>query len=189
MTSAKVMFLDLDIPNDDPLRPAKIFVSTAAPGFRIFEKNDSIDWESEFIWLVVVNEEDGLDFKIRQTTDGQREVQAFWKERELSDTTNLRQDLEGDPAWDVFQLRAIVLLQTRLEAQMGMIQETQEMLPDTSAREAPRKLAERLRDLELSMLQRASTALESQVRANLPLLPRIVGIYGTDMCRITQDLM
>ena len=56
------MFLDLDIPDDDPLRPAKIYVSKVAPGFRIFEKDGNIEWESDFVWLVVVNEEDGLDF-------------------------------------------------------------------------------------------------------------------------------
>ncbi|KAH7092004.1 hypothetical protein FB567DRAFT_588318 [Paraphoma chrysanthemicola] len=162
MTSAKVMFLDLEIPDDDPLRPAKIFVSTAAPGFRIFEEGDSVNWESDFIWLVVVNEEDGLDFKIRQTIDGKREIQAFWKEHEMIDTTNLRQYLEEDSIWPVFQLRAIVLLQNRIEVQMETIQASGEVLPDASVRDAPRKLAERLRNLELSMLQRASTAFESQ---------------------------
>ena len=45
------MFLDLDIPMDDPLRPAKIAVNVAAPGFRISEKDGQIEWESDFIWL------------------------------------------------------------------------------------------------------------------------------------------
>ncbi|KAF2029249.1 SET domain-containing protein [Setomelanomma holmii] len=180
MTSAKVMFLHLDIPDDDPLRPAKIFVSVAAPGFRMFDKADSVDWESDFIWLVVVNEEDGLDFKIRQTTDGKREIQAFWKERELNDTTNLRQYLEEDPAWDVFQLRATVLLQNRLEAQIEVAQAAQEVLPDASVRDVPRRLAERLRSLELDMLQRASSAFEYQKSKLLesPVVLQYLGIVG-----------
>ncbi|KAH7385898.1 hypothetical protein BKA66DRAFT_440560 [Pyrenochaeta sp. MPI-SDFR-AT-0127] len=161
VTSAKVMFLDIDIPDDDPLRPAKIFVSTAAPGFRIFDEGNDIGWESDFIWLVVINEEDGLDFKIRQTIDGKREIQAFWKDREL-DTSKLREYIEEDPAWDVFQLRATVLLQQRVEVQIEMLQGTQGVKPEVSTRSTPRTLAERLRSLELEMLERAVSTLDSQ---------------------------
>jgi hypothetical protein len=60
MSSANAMFLNLDIPDDDPLRPAKIHVCNTAPGFLLLEKADQIDWEGDFVWLVVVNEEDGM---------------------------------------------------------------------------------------------------------------------------------
>jgi hypothetical protein len=163
VSSAKVMFLALDIPDDDPLRPAKVFVSTAAPGFRIFDKKDTIDWESDYIWLVVINEEDGLDFRIRQTVDGKREIQAFWKELELDDTSKLRDYLQEDPSWDVFQLRAVVLLQNRVEAQMETIQAMQGLNQELTVRDVPWRLAERLRNLEFDMLQRAALALDSQV--------------------------
>jgi hypothetical protein len=163
MSTAKVMFLDLDIPDDDPLRPAKIYVSTAAPGFRIFEKEDTISWESDYIWLIVINEEDGLDFKVRQTTDGKREVQAFWKKREL-DTIKLRDYLEADPAWDVFQLRATVLLQDRVETQIETLLEADGIKREATVRDMPWKLAERLRSLELDMLKRAASTFDSQVR-------------------------
>jgi hypothetical protein len=162
-TSARVMFLDLDIPDDDPLRPAKIYVSTAAPGFRMFDKDNTVDWESDFIWLIVVNEEDGLDFKIRQTMDGMREIQAFWKEREL-DTVKLREYLAEDPAWDVFQLRATVLLQNRVDAQIEKLREREGAKREATVRDTPWRLAERLRSLELDMLERAASAFDSQVR-------------------------
>ncbi|CAN9185457.1 unnamed protein product [Alternaria sp. RS040] len=158
---AKVMFLDLDIPDDDPLRPAKIYVSKVAPGFRIFEKDGNIEWESDFVWLVVVNEEDGLDFKIRQTTDGKREIQSFWNEQEL-DTVKLREHLEQDPAWDVFRLRATVLLQNRVDAQIDTLKESKGARRNSTMRDMPWKLAERLRSLELDMLERAASTLDSQ---------------------------
>lgn len=60
MASAKIMFLNLDIPDDDPLRPAKIYVCNTAPGFRLINKADTVEWEGDFVWLVVVNEEDGM---------------------------------------------------------------------------------------------------------------------------------
>ncbi|KAF1836283.1 SET domain-containing protein [Decorospora gaudefroyi] len=181
MTSAKVMFLDLDIPDDDPLRPAKIYVSTAAPGFRIFEKGDTIDWESDFIWLIVVNEEDGLDFKVRQTTDGKREIQAFWREQEL-DTAKLREYIEADPAWDVFRLRATVLLQDRVEVQMETLRQIEGIRQTATVRDVPFMLASRLRSLELEMLKRAASTLESQ-RAQLldaDAVQKYLGLTGGD---------
>ena len=156
------MFLDLDIPDDDPLRPAKIFVSTAAPGFRIFDKESHIEWESDFIWLVVINEEDGLDFKVRQTIDGKREIQAFWKDKEL-DTMKLREHLHEDPAWDIYQLRATVLLQQRVEMQIDTLQQTQNVKREASIRDVPWRLAARLRRLELDMLEHTLSTLEHQV--------------------------
>ncbi|KZM22075.1 hypothetical protein ST47_g6769 [Ascochyta rabiei] len=162
MTSARVMFLNLDIPDDDPLRPAKIFVSTAPPGFRIFEKSGTIDWESDFIWLVIVNEEDGLDFKVRQTVDGKREIQALWKDDDLDDTSKLRDYLRGDPLWDVYQLRATVLLQGRVEMQIETLEGLGNPQKEASIREVPWRLAERLRKLELEMLERAIEAFETQ---------------------------
>jgi hypothetical protein len=174
MTSAKVMFLDLDIPDNDPLGPAKKFVSTAAPGFRIFEREDTIDWESDYIWLVVINEEDGLDFRIRQTIDGKREIQAFWKERELEDCSKIRTYLQENPSWDVFQLRATVLLQNRIKTQIGTIQATQGLAQDLTIRDIPWRLAERLRSLELEMLERATAALDIKVRIVFSFIPRIV---------------
>ncbi|KAI4940008.1 uncharacterized protein J4E92_001296 [Alternaria infectoria] len=178
MTSAKVVFLDLDIPDDDPLRPAKIYVSKVAPGFRIFEKDGTIDWESDFIWLVVVNEEDGLDFKVRQTTDGKREIQSFWKEQEL-DTVKLREHLEQDPLWDVFRLRATVLLQNRVDAQIELLKETKGAKRTGTMRDMPWRLAERLRSLELDLLKRAAATLDSQ-KAKLLDTEAVVHYLGLD---------
>jgi len=167
MSSAKAMFIDLDIPDDDPLRPAKIHISTTAPGFRLFNKEgNGIGWESDFIWLIVVNEEDGLDFKILQTIDGKREIQALWKEGELQDT-NLRSLLEVDPHWDIYQLRAVVLLQSRVEVQVETLREVG--IPERSegVRQGPWELAAQLRVLELDMLRRAMSALDDQRAALL----------------------
>jgi len=186
MTTAKVMFLDLDIPDDDPLRPAKMYVSTAAPGFRLFEQNGTVAWESDHVWLVVVNEEDGLDFKIRQTMDGKREIQSFWKEREL-DTVKLREQLEEDPSWDVFQLRATVLLQNRVDAQMETLKGSSDTKREATVREVPWTLAERLRSLELDMLERALSTLDSQVSVVIPHTPHYKS-SGATACHMSGCL-
>jgi hypothetical protein len=178
------MFLGLEIPDDDPLRPAKNFVSTAAPGVRIFEKGESIDWESDYIWLVIINEEDGLDFKIKQTTDGTREIQAFWNEQELGDTCKIRELLEEDPAWDIFQLRATVLLQDCVEMQIETNRVAQIHTQQTSIRDVPWRLAERLRSLELAMLERTALLLNGQVRRPGFLYPAICTASSTCRCMV-----
>lgn len=182
MQSAKAMFINIDIPDDDPLRPAKAHVSTTAPGFRLFDREeDGVGWESDFIWLVVVNEEDGLDFKVLQTTDGKREIQALWKEQELRDT-QLRSLLEADPLWDVFQLRAVVLLQDRVQSQMEILREVGSPAPCEGIRQGPWDLAARLRTLELDMLRRAMSSMEQQRAALLDsdTVQRYLGLIGDD---------
>lgn len=118
VTSAGELFLDLDIPDDDPLKLAKKVIARSAPGFRLFYHGDSTDWESSFIWLLCVNEEDGLEFKILQKNDGERELQASWKEEDITDMSNLATLLKLEPSWAVFELRAITQLQSRVEQQL-----------------------------------------------------------------------
>ncbi|KAF2710208.1 SET domain-containing protein [Pleomassaria siparia CBS 279.74] len=162
MTSARTIFLDLDIPMEDQLRPAKMAVNTAPPGFRISERDGRIDWESDFVWLVAVNEEDGLDFKLKQTIDGQTEIEAFWRDQELDDTCKLRHLLEQDGLWDVYQLRAVVLIQNRIERQLQTLREAGIPARDPSIREGPWQLVGRLHNLEQKLLEDARVHLEDQ---------------------------
>ena len=164
MTSARTMLLDLNIPDDDPLRPAKLYVNSSAPGFRLFDKHGHTEWGSDFVWLVVVNEEDGLDFKVKQTIEGKKEIQSFWKEKELNDTLKLRGYLEEDPLWEVFQLRAVVLMQNRVDEQIETLRALGDPERTVSVRKGPWELAAQLRALEFDMLRKAATSLESEVR-------------------------
>ena len=118
MKNAKELFLDLEIPNDDPLKIAKMAVNKSAPGFRLYLQEDTIQWESPFIWLLCVNEEDGLGFRILQTNDGERELETKWKDQEIANLSELDELLKMEPLWDVFELRAVATLLTRLEDQL-----------------------------------------------------------------------
>ncbi|KAF2502253.1 SET domain-containing protein [Lophium mytilinum] len=164
MDSARVMFIDLTIPDDDPLRAAKLVVSTAAPGFRLFDKGDRTGWESDFIWLVCINEEDGLGINFLQTIDGKLEMKSLWKGEELADTADLRGLLQKEALWDVYQLRAVAILQGRVETQIQTLYEMVDPERGDAIRDMPWKLAGRLRELELALLERAYGDLEDQVR-------------------------
>lgn len=118
MTSAREIFLDLEIPDDDPLKLAKKSIAKFPPGFKLYEKWSSTEWDGGFVWIVCVNEEDGLDFRILQTVDGERELKMFWRDMEISRESNFRDLLKDEQLWDVFQLRAIATLQSRVEQQL-----------------------------------------------------------------------
>jgi hypothetical protein len=168
MQTAKVIFLDLQIPDDDPLRAPKQAISMSAPGFRIFDKGNKVGWESDFIWLTCVNEEDGLSFDFAVKTDGERELKAAWKDNELNDTASLKALLEVDPLWEVFQLRAVALMQDRVEAQLKLLYdagstEVEVSYVNQECRERPRLLALQLRGLERELLEMCYGDLEDEV--------------------------
>src|SRR5579862_7175109 len=94
--------LDLEIPDDDPLRKAKEAVSESLPMVRFTLNRGSMEWQSSFIWLICVNEEDGLDFKLLQNTDGDTELQAFWRGVYLEDISSLEGLLKAEPSWEIF---------------------------------------------------------------------------------------
>ncbi|EEH09432.1 SET domain-containing protein [Histoplasma capsulatum G186AR] len=127
-TNARQLFLDLDIPADDPLRPAKIAVCNTTPGFRLFiaPGSDVTDWESSFVWWCCVNEEDGLEFRVVQSNQGERELKVSWKGTNVTSSESLLDQLKADRMWGVFQLRAVVILQDRMQGQLAQLRSNDE---------------------------------------------------------------
>ncbi|KAH8698545.1 SET domain protein [Talaromyces proteolyticus] len=135
VASARQMFLSLDIPDTDPLRYAKkqICADNMAPGLRLYIEDGQTRWESEFVYWACVNEEDGLGFEILQTQgdDGPPGIKATWKDgQEIGHTVpgiskelkSFRNILSTDESrWEVFQLRAVVLVQQRVQSQLEML--------------------------------------------------------------------
>lgn len=175
-TEAKQAFLDMEIPDDDPLGVAKKMVCQETPGIRVSadsaeqgnprtDTSHHITWDSPLVWWASVNEEDGLLIGVVQTTDGTQELETRWKGEKIESPSHLRDLLASDPLWDIFQLRAVVLVLERLETQMSLLQETEEAL--SNMREKNQSLLEsmfspdilcvtaRLRNLETALLQRA----------------------------------
>ncbi|KAI4164346.1 MAG: hypothetical protein LQ342_001993 [Letrouitia transgressa] len=166
MSSARELFLELDVPDDDPLKLAKKAVSKSAPGFRLFQNGDSVDWESDFIWLLCVNEEDGLRFRLLQTLDGVKELRVFWKETEITDAAAIKDILQQEPRWDVFRLRANTILQHRVSEQLLSLDSSSEYIRKASELQIDSPVLEnitRLRDLESSLMVRAYEMFEGKV--------------------------
>ncbi|KAG8526785.1 uncharacterized protein KY384_008214 [Bacidia gigantensis] len=169
--SAKELFLSLNAMNDDPLGTAKKVASKAPPGFRLYKRDTHIDWESDFVWLLCINEEDGLAIKVAQSHDGERELQMSWKERSLVSSASIREMLQVEPNWDVFQLRAIAILQARVEEQLRGLKDSEERVQaiqqDGEIRAEREGYAIELRDLEQSLLLEGYEAFEESKRVLL----------------------
>ncbi|OKL64489.1 hypothetical protein UA08_00871 [Talaromyces atroroseus] len=133
VNSARQLFLALDIPDDDPLKQAKkmICANNTAPGLRLAVEEGKTKWESDFIYWACVNEEDGLSFELMQTHEGPPELKVLWKDEEeighVSDKTStmkaksLRGILSREPQWEIFHLRAVVLVQQCLQSHLAML--------------------------------------------------------------------
>lgn len=174
---ARTIFLDLDIPSNDELKQAKMAASEALPGCRLFRvrsddgRATGVDWEGDFIWLACANEEDGLNFRMRQYLDGKQEIQAFWLDRDLGGEPSraLAAKLRADPQWDVYHLRGICLVAARVESQLQALTETEAavaeapLTADLRVQPCTWELVTRLRRLEQELLMDALRELYAQV--------------------------
>ena len=165
MKSARDILLGLDISDEDPLKQAKKAVSTSAPGVRLIDSDKKgLYWQSDFIWLVCVNEEDGLQFEIAQTVDGGRELVVTFQGQSLSDTSTLQERLEASSLWEVYHLRATSMIQERVAEQLTVLLSISETLASQESPEySPSWLAIKLRELETDMLYRFYDYLENEV--------------------------
>ena len=170
---SKEVYLDLVIPDDDPLRRAKMVVSNCAPGVRISSfalQDGKIEWHSDFVWIMVVNEEDGLTFRLAQTTEGEQELQVTWRDQPLPDLSKLVIFLREDPLWPVYKLRADVLIAQRVREALEHLEEEPPPVTDDSSlggdvSQSRRALALTLRIMEQHLLHEALDALRNEVRA------------------------
>lgn len=169
MESARELFLDISIPEDDPLRVAKAATCKTAPGFKIVDAGSSIEWHGDFIWLSCVNEEDGLEFAIAQTVDGDRELKPLWKDGAMPEIEKFRDTLEHEEMWPVYHLRATSILQERVAEQLQAMYEAEEEVQGTASdlnsgiRDRPRSLTLKLRALETDLLEKAYSFFDAKV--------------------------
>jgi hypothetical protein len=171
-TSAETMFLDLSIPHDDVYRTAKMRIADCAPGFKLIDAGDGeVDWAGDFIWLLCVNHEDGLDFELARTADGSdEEMHAFFRDQKITGgAAQIYTMLGQSNLWDVFRLRAIAILQQRMFEQLQILNYTQRQMEEaahgagTNVRDKPYEQAMQLRKLEGELLECAYEDFERQV--------------------------
>ncbi|MCJ1431214.1 hypothetical protein MMC27_000565, partial [Xylographa pallens] len=165
LENARSLFLDIEIPDDDPLKLAKIEAFDAAPGFRVYMSNGEVSWYGPFVWLQCVNEEDGLEFRVLQCNNGERELQVLWSGAIIEGVLALEKCLERSNMWDVFRLRAYVAIVQRIKVQLAeyeTVNEGREEVATTEPFIRPRieEIALALSRLESILLRQAVAEFE-----------------------------
>jgi hypothetical protein len=96
-------------------------------------------------------------------------VEATFNGQAVQSASGLRQLLAQSPLWDVYRLRATVILQQRVFDQMEMLHTTQEDIEavphgdESTVREQQYQQAMQLRRLEFDLLGTAYEGFETQV--------------------------
>lgn len=197
-TNARQIFLSLDIPDEDPLKQAKkrICAENTAPGLRLWaEDDDQAKWESDFVYWACINEEDGLAFDLIQTQDGPPGIRALWKGEEIGhivpgiskELKPLRNVLSTDSRWEIFQLRAVVLVQQRLQSQLSMLTGEMEVAfeevdhdldgTQTGVRSHVYATIRKLRILEIRLLRNGLETFAKTVTLSIPALFSCVSVF------------
>ncbi|KIW03443.1 uncharacterized protein PV09_05213 [Verruconis gallopava] len=169
MEDARELFLPLEMDDDDPLARPKDHVATVAPGVKFYKDDETgaLKWRSEYVYLMNVNQEDGLEFAFAQTVTGERELQMLFHDTPVGSTADLLSALQKDPQWDVHHLRAVVKLSQLVEQRLNIISSLEngaltERRAKPTVRERCFELALRLRFLEGQLLMQAFVALEQE---------------------------
>jgi SET domain len=171
------ILLSLPNPDDDPLGPPKVAIvsgSRSVPGIKIYEENDVIQWDSEALWLMIVNEEDGLGFKVAYGPGNERELHMTWKDS-VVELGELRKALEQDDQWDLFQLRATVIVLQQADSQLSALHEASQTLlnPESELSERLeylRSVAGKLRSTEKETLVTAMEHLQEKVLSSIVMM-------------------
>jgi hypothetical protein len=152
--------LDFRWASDDILGRAKIAAWGGKPPVVVLEQDG--EWSGGFVWLAVVNEEDGLEFRVLRTVDGEEKFEVVFAGEAVNVGENLVEILQRGPLWEVFQLRAVVMVKETVLENLRLPQieaEGDEKEDDKDAIET----ALRLRELEITLLEKALDKLNIQV--------------------------
>lgn len=156
---------------DDPLGKAKLHIFGGSPSLKLSRSDGEVSWQCPFAYLMCLNEEDGLEFKVLQVEDGRRELKLFWQEEDVTAQANHFEDLiENHPLCQIFRLRVVSVLHevvsSHLEELSSEISHDQlePLLQAGLVRDECLQAALKLRGIETSVLESAASALDKQVR-------------------------
>ncbi|KAH6845160.1 hypothetical protein B0I37DRAFT_379346 [Chaetomium sp. MPI-CAGE-AT-0009] len=181
-SSADSLVLPLSPFPDDPLAKAKLVAFGEAPKIHVARRtgeegeggtnneNGPVGWTSPFAYLMCVNEEDGLEFRVLQQTDGAQQLRVFWQDEDVTDRTGDFETLvRTHPLAAVLKLRVVTVVQGVLQTQLerlGTVPDAGDA-PQGQQREDCVKAAVRLREIETNILEGAVEALEDEKTALL----------------------
>ncbi|KAG6014766.1 hypothetical protein E4U54_004869 [Claviceps lovelessii] len=172
---------------DDPLAKAKAHVFNGAKLLTLSFKADNeaeeeedglgrCCWHSPFVYLMCLNEEDGLSFQLLQDTEGGRSLRLFWQDEDVTERADDFETLiKGHELYRVFKLRAAVVVLRTIDEQLDSIRASQgdaELEPESDDSPIAGELrpdciaaAKLLKDVEERLLVKALEALRHEMDA------------------------
>ncbi|KAI9889334.1 MAG: hypothetical protein M1814_005577 [Vezdaea aestivalis] len=113
-TCTNELTLELKVPDDDPLKSAKEHVAESTTAKITFTET-GVRWESEFLWLICTNQEDGLGFRV--FGDETPTLKIYWNDEEMAGLPQFGQLIRANDRFPIYKLRAICLLQEQVRMQ------------------------------------------------------------------------
>ncbi|EEU45437.1 uncharacterized protein NECHADRAFT_106131 [Fusarium vanettenii 77-13-4] len=184
-SAAHDLTLPLEALPDDPLGKAKLHIFKAPPTLKLSRSDGKLSWRSPFAYLMCLNEEDGLEFRVLQGKDGGRELKLFWQDQDVTARADDFEVLiEQHPLCQVFRLRVVTVLHEVVSTQLTHLPSEishDQLDPLRRAglvREECIRAAETLWEVEASVLESATEALEQQ-RTHLFADDHVVAYLGS----------
>ncbi|KAI1808033.1 SET domain-containing protein [Daldinia bambusicola] len=150
---------------DDPLALAKFRIFREYPKLRLEVGEDGVPrWTGPFVYLMCLNEEDGLEFRVLQMTDRSQHLALLWQGVDITDAPSTLKDIIRDhELYQVFELRALVVVLDIVEKQLDKLLSTQngDSSPDLVTGEVYHATS-RLRSLETDILRKCVQTFNEQ---------------------------
>ena len=162
------LVLPFDADPDDPLAKAKLVAFGEPPKVIVrVDQEGAATWECPFAYLACVNEEDGLDFRLLQDVEGNRELRVFWLDQDVTARVkNFEAVIKGHPIYAVVRLRAVTILQGCLEHELRQLHTPDfydTLSSNPEVREHCKVAAAALREIEGGIIEKAVAGMEQEV--------------------------
>ncbi|KAI0164242.1 SET domain-containing protein [Hypoxylon sp. FL1284] len=162
-STARSLVWPLEPLDDDPLALAKLRAFGALPQLRLQEDDKGTPyWTAPFVYLMCLNEEDGLQFRVLQETDGSRHLSMSWQDVDITDKPSTIQDLIKDhELHQIFELRAVTVVLNIVQQKLEELTNAKGSVPEAAKTEAL-QAASYLRSLETEIVTKSLQVLEEQ---------------------------
>ncbi|WZH43510.1 SET domain-containing protein 8 [Fusarium acuminatum] len=161
--------LPLKVLPDDPLGKAKIHIFKGPPSLKLSRLSGEISWHSPFVYLMCLNEEDGLEFRVLQKEDGGRELKLFWQDEDVTTRADGFEDLIKDhPLCQIFRLRVVSVLHEVVSDHLMQLsseishEQLEPLRRSGLIRDDRLQTVEMLRSIESGVLESVAAALDEQ---------------------------
>lgn len=168
-SAARSLTLPLGPLPGDPLGKAKAHVFPGSPSVRLRQVDGNVEWTSPFAYLMCLNQEDGLAFKVLQSSDASEELRIFWQEEDVTDRVISFGTLIAEHHLrDVFKLRVNVVVSQRLEEQLQQLCESLKVDVADKNDSFNAINAQELKQIERDIINETLATLEGQVSGHRP---------------------